>query len=51
MKGGLAAVLEAVDRLTRRGVKLRGQLVVVGTASAETRRLSVGAGPSTITPS
>jgi acetylornithine deacetylase/succinyl-diaminopimelate desuccinylase-like protein len=36
MKGGLAAVLAAVDRLARRGVKLRGQLVVVGTASEET---------------
>ena len=36
MKGGLAAVLAAVDRLRQRGVKLRGQLVVVGTASEET---------------
>ncbi|HEV8597692.1 MAG TPA: M20/M25/M40 family metallo-hydrolase, partial [Candidatus Dormibacteraeota bacterium] len=30
MKGGLAAVLAAVDRLVRRGVRLPGQLVVVG---------------------
>jgi acetylornithine deacetylase/succinyl-diaminopimelate desuccinylase-like protein len=36
MKGGLAAVLAAVDRLGRRGVKLGGQLVVIGTASEET---------------
>jgi acetylornithine deacetylase/succinyl-diaminopimelate desuccinylase-like protein len=36
MKGGLAAVLAAVDRLVRRGVRLPGQLVVVGTASEET---------------
>lgn len=36
MKGGLAAVLAAVDRLVRRGVTLPGQLVVVGTASEET---------------
>lgn len=36
MKGGLAAVLAAIDRLMRRGVRLPGQLVVVGTASEET---------------
>lgn len=36
MKGGVAAALAAVDRLNRRGVKLAGQLVVVGTASEET---------------
>src|SRR5215472_13872905 len=36
MKGGLAAVLAAVDRLVRAGARLRGQLVVVGTASEET---------------
>jgi succinyl-diaminopimelate desuccinylase len=36
MKGGLAAVLAAVDRLVRAGTRLRGQLVVVGTASEET---------------
>jgi len=36
MKGGLAAVLAAVDRLTRAGVRLGGQLAVVGTASEET---------------
>lgn len=36
MKGGIAAAVAAVDRLTRRGVKLGGQLVVVGTASEET---------------
>ena len=36
MKGGLAAVLAAVDRLVGRGVTLRGELVIVGTASEET---------------
>jgi succinyl-diaminopimelate desuccinylase len=36
MKGGLAAVLAAVDRLVRGGARLHGQLVVVGTASEET---------------
>jgi acetylornithine deacetylase/succinyl-diaminopimelate desuccinylase-like protein len=36
MKGGIAAALAAVDRLNRRGVRLRGQLVIVGTASEET---------------
>jgi succinyl-diaminopimelate desuccinylase len=36
MKGGLAAVLAAVDQLVRAGVRLPGQLVVVGTASEET---------------
>jgi succinyl-diaminopimelate desuccinylase len=36
MKGGLAAVLAAIDRLVRAGVPLPGQVVVVGTASEET---------------
>jgi succinyl-diaminopimelate desuccinylase len=36
MKGGLAAVLAAVDRLVRAGTRLPGQLVVVGTAMEET---------------
>jgi len=36
MKGGIAAAVAAVDRLHRRGVKLGGQLVIVGTASEET---------------
>src|SRR4051794_12423290 len=36
MKGGIAAAVAAVDRLNRRGVKLGGQLVIVGTASEET---------------
>jgi acetylornithine deacetylase/succinyl-diaminopimelate desuccinylase len=36
MKGGIAAALAAVDRLNRRGVKLGGELVIVGTASEET---------------
>src|SRR5262245_55499068 len=36
MKGGLAAVLAAVDRIKRAGARLGGQLVVVGTASEET---------------
>ena len=36
MKGGIAAALAAVDRLNRRGVRLGGQLVIVGTASEET---------------
>lgn len=36
MKGGIAAALAAVDRLTRRGVRLGGQLTVVGTACEET---------------
>jgi acetylornithine deacetylase/succinyl-diaminopimelate desuccinylase-like protein len=36
MKGGLAAALAAIDRLAQAGVKLRGELVVVATASEET---------------
>jgi acetylornithine deacetylase/succinyl-diaminopimelate desuccinylase-like protein len=36
MKGGIAAALAAVDRLTRRSVRLGGELVVVGTACEET---------------
>lgn len=39
MKGGVAAALAAIDRLSRRGVKLRGQLVVVGTATEETLKV------------
>ena len=36
MKGGLAAMLAAVERVVGRGVTLVGELVVVGTASEET---------------
>jgi len=36
MKGGVAAMLAAIDRLGRGGVRLPGQVVVVGTASEET---------------
>lgn len=36
MKGGLAAMLAAVEQVVRRGVTLTGELVVVGTASEET---------------
>jgi acetylornithine deacetylase/succinyl-diaminopimelate desuccinylase-like protein len=36
MKGGIAAALAAIDRLARRGVRLGGELVVVGTACEET---------------
>jgi acetylornithine deacetylase/succinyl-diaminopimelate desuccinylase-like protein len=36
MKGGVAAALAAVDKLVRKGVKLGGQLVVIGTAREET---------------
>jgi succinyl-diaminopimelate desuccinylase len=36
MKGGMAAVLAAVDRLVGQGVTLQGELMIVGTASEET---------------
>ena len=36
MKGGIAAALAAVDKLTRRGVALNGELVIIGTAMEET---------------
>jgi succinyl-diaminopimelate desuccinylase len=38
MKGGVAAVLAAVDRLIRQGATLQGELVIVGTASEETAK-------------
>jgi len=39
MKGGVAAMLAAIDRLGRGGVRLPGQVVVVGTASEETLKM------------